>query len=126
MSKINVLILEDDSLEATLLKEYLEEYNYNIVKVTSTVDEALDVYSSQTIDLIIVDIFLNEKPEGIDFIKALPKQNPNFTTPCIFLKRHTDRSIFEEAKMTNPHGYYIKPFNELELSYTIDLVLEKI
>jgi DNA-binding LytR/AlgR family response regulator len=125
MSIINVLVLEDDAFEATILKDYLEQSNFNIVKVAKNIEDAINAYHSNTVDFIIIDIFLNGKPEGITFAKTLLKDNPKLTTPFLFLTGHTDRAIFEEARLINPHGYVLKPFNELELAYTIELILEK-
>ncbi|WP_298418767.1 response regulator transcription factor [uncultured Kordia sp.] len=125
MSKINVLILKDNSFEAKILKEFLEQNNYNIAKIARNTSEALEAYHSQTIDLMIVDLFLEGKPEGLDFTQTLVKEHPNFSTPFIFVTKHTDRIIFEEVKITSPHGFLVKPFNELELQYAIELTLKK-
>jgi len=125
MSKINVLVLEDNAFEAKLLKDYLEHYNFNIVKITDNITEAIDTYHSQSIDFIIIDIYLNGKPDGITFAKTLLKDNAIVNTPFLFLTGHSEKAIFEEARLTNPYGYVLKPFNELELVYNIELILEK-
>lgn len=125
MSKINVLILVDDSFEASVLKECIESYNFNIVKITDNITDAMNTYHSHSIDFIIADVVLNGRPDGITFVKTLLKETPELTTPFIFLTGHTERSVFEATKITKPHGYILKPFNEQEVLYTIELVLEK-
>lgn len=121
---INVLILEDDAFEAMILKEYLESHNFNVVKVTKDVAESIEVYHSNVIDFIIIDIFLNGKPDGITFAKTLIKGTRS-DVPFLFLTGHSERPIFEEAKTTQPYGYILKPFNEGELAYAIELILDK-
>ncbi|GAA3625646.1 LytR/AlgR family response regulator transcription factor [Flavivirga jejuensis] len=124
MHIINVLVLEDDDFEAVILKEYLEENHFNIVKICNNIVDAIEIYHTQTIDFIIIDIFLNGKPDGITFAKTLLKRTRN-VTPFLFLTGHAERSIFENAKVTHPHGFVLKPFNEKELVYTIQLILNK-
>ncbi len=124
MHTINVLVIEDDDFEAELLKECLEDNHFNIVKITDNIVDAIEIYYSRTIDFIIIDIFLDGRPEGITFAKILVK-DPNSTTPFLFLTGHTERSIFENAIATRPHGFVLKPFNERELVYSIELILNK-
>jgi len=45
--------------------------------------------------------------------------------PFLFLTGHTERPVFEKAKAIQPYGFNVKPFNEEELIYTIELILNK-
>ncbi len=120
---IHVLILEDDDFEAEILKESLETQNFSTHRV-STLYDALEVFAATKFDFVIIDIHINGKPEGITFAKTIIKDAAQ-TTPFMFLTGHSERAIFEEAKITSPHGFLLKPFNELELAYSIELILEK-
>lgn len=122
-SIIQILILEDDDFEAAILKESLEEHNFSIQRA-STIDEALNLFSLKTFDFAIIDIFINGKPEGITLASIISKDTTQ-PIPFLFLTGHTERSIFEKAKITNPYSFLLKPFNEQELSYTIELILNK-
>lgn len=124
MDKINVLVIEDNATEKEALLKVLLANNYNVVGVAASHKEALELFYSTKVDIVIVDIFLNGVPEGIAFAETLSIV-PNQSKPFVFLTSTTDRSIFERAKLTNPFSYLLKPFNELELLYALELAIEK-
>lgn len=124
MDSINVLIVEDTPAESTALVSVLEASNYNIVGVATTFKEALDLFYNNKIDIAIVDIFLHGAPDGISFAETI-NAVPNAAKPFVFLTSSTDRKIFERAKLTQPFSYLLKPFNELEIQYAIEMAVEK-
>lgn len=125
MTKIQILIIEDEPHESQKIKELLEEENnFNVVAIATNLKEALGVYFSENIDIILIDIFLNNKPDGIVFAETIMK-NKKTLRPFIFLTNANSRTIFESAKLTKPYSYLLKPFNKLELKYTLELALEK-
>lgn len=121
---INVLIVEDEDFEAMILKEYLESNNFNVVKAAKNISESIEAYHANVIDFIIIDIYLDGKPDGITFAKTLLNSTTN-CVPFLFLTGHHERPVFEKAISTHPNGYILKPFNETELIYSIELILEK-
>ncbi|PKH52011.1 hypothetical protein CXF68_15510 [Tenacibaculum sp. Bg11-29] len=123
MSKIRVLIIEDDPFELNKIKLSLEKYNFKIVGTATNLKDALEVYYSINVDIIIIDIFLNNKPEGITFAKTIISKNEKLR-PFLFLTSAISKTIFETAKLTNPYSYLLKPFNELELKYSLELAIE--
>lgn len=124
MKKINILIIEDNINEANLLKSHLESLSYTIVGIASNLKDALGVYFSEEIDLVIIDVFLNNQPDGIVFVEKINEQTKNIK-PFIFLTSSMDRAVFERAKITQPYSFLLKPFNKNEIAYTIELALEK-
>lgn len=44
--------------------------------------------------------------------------------PFIFLTALRSRAVFDAAKSTQPFNYLLKPFNQLELRYAIELAIE--
>lgn len=123
MKKINILIIEDNSNEANLLRSHLESLSYTIVGVASNLKDALGVYFSEEIDLVIIDVFLNNQPDGIVFVEKINEQT-KIIKPFIFLTSSMDRAVFERAKITQPYSFLLKPFNKHEIAYTIELALE--
>ncbi|WP_459211122.1 LytR/AlgR family response regulator transcription factor [Aquimarina rhabdastrellae] len=124
MDKINILIIEDTSEDALELKELLEDNNYHVVAIASTYQEALTLFYQLPIDLIIIDVFLNGNPDGITFAETI-SITPNILKPFVFLTSSKDRQIFERAKLTKPFSFLLKPFNELEVLYAIEMAVEK-
>lgn len=124
MDNINVLIIEDTPSESDVLIKVLEENNYNVVGLATNHKDALTLFYNNKVDIAIVDIFLNGSPDGIAFAETI-NVVPNASKPFVFLTSSTDRQIFERAKLTKPFSYLMKPFNELELLYALELAVEK-
>ncbi|GGI56731.1 LytR/AlgR family response regulator transcription factor [Winogradskyella haliclonae] len=124
MDNINVLVVEDTVSESDVLIASLEANNFNVVGLATNFKDAISLYHSTNPDVLIVDIFLNGFPEGINVAEAI-SVNPDKAKPFVFLTSSSDRQIFERAKLTRPFSYLLKPFNELELFYAIEMALEK-
>ncbi len=122
MKKIKILILEDDAYDAELLKATLLD-NYEVI-IAETFNEATEKYKVNAPDLLILDIYINKEHEGIRFAESLTKEN-NDVPPIIFLTSANDLATFRLAKKINPDSYLLKPFNELELQFSIELAFEK-
>jgi len=124
MQKINILIIEDEATESTLLASILEDHNYSVVGVAKDFKTALKLFYELPIDLVIVDVFLNGKPDGITFAETITI-TPNALKPFVFLTASKDRAIFERARLTKPFSFLLKPFNALEVIYAIEMAIEK-
>lgn len=124
MDQINVLIIEDTPAQSDALSKVLVANNYNVIGIAPTYTEALDLFYKNTIDIIIIDVFLDGKPEGITFAETI-NIIPNAAKPFVFLTSSQDRQIFERAKLTKPFSFLMKPFNELEILYAIEMAVEK-
>jgi two-component system LytT family response regulator len=124
MDKVNVMIVEDMVGESDGLSKVLLANNYNLVGVARTLNEALKLFYANKVDVVIIDIFLNGKPEGITFAETM-NVIPNRSKPFVFLTSSNDRQIFEKAKLTRPFSFLMKPFNELEILYAIEMAVEK-
>lgn len=121
MKSINILILEDEPKEAKKLKTVLEANNYNVIAVCNTVESAENILKTKSIDFCILDIFLGKELGGIQLAEKISEYN----IPFFFLTSSKDRFVFEKAKLTHPFSYLLKPFNELELLFTLELAIEK-
>ena len=124
MDNINVLIIEDTVAESDALVKVLTENNYNIAGVARTYQEALTMFYKNTIDIVVIDVFLDGKPDGITFAETI-NIVPNGVKPFVFLTSSKDRQIFERAKLTKPFSFLMKPFNELEILYALEMAVEK-
>lgn len=124
MDNINVLIIEDTPEQSDALVKVLVENNYTITGVAANFTDALKLFYENTIDVIIIDVFLDGKPDGITFAESI-NIIPNASKPFVFLTSSQDRQIFERAKLTKPFSFLLKPFNELEILYAIEMAVEK-
>jgi DNA-binding LytR/AlgR family response regulator len=119
MDNINVLIIEDTPAESDALIHVLKANNYTVVGVAPTYTEALRLFynSEIKIDIVVIDIFLDGKADGITFAETI-NIVPNKSKPFVFLSSSKDRQIFERAKLT-------QPFSELEILYALEMAVEK-
>lgn len=125
MNNVNVLIVEDNPIESEALVEVLKTHNYSVIDVVRNFQTALDVFlSKKEIDIVIIDVFLGEHPEGITFAETINSLKQS-KKPFLFLTSSTDKNLFERAKATMPFSYMVKPFNELEILFSIHLAIEK-
>jgi two-component system LytT family response regulator len=124
MDNINVLIIEDTPEQSDALSLVLQNNNYNIVGVARNYADALTLFYRNTVDIIIIDVFLDGKPDGITFAETI-NIVPNACKPFVFLTSSQDRQIFERAKLTKPFSFLMKPFNELEIIYALEMAVEK-
>ncbi|EDP96241.1 response regulator transcription factor [Kordia algicida OT-1] len=120
MENLHILLLEDDLLEATNLLQLLTKHDYRVTHA-KTIIEAHKHVKNTIFDMTILDIMIDGKPQGIDLAVQLAKEDIHI--PFIFLTSIHSRAIFDKAKYTKPFSYLLKPFNEMELLYTIELAI---
>ncbi|AXT62640.1 DNA-binding response regulator [Aquimarina sp. AD10] len=121
MKTLQILILEDNIDDAQNIINLLsQEYSITLVNTLVKAKEALGI---STFDLAILDIDINGKLDGIEFAKYL--QQTSSSIPFLFLTSMQSKTVFNAAKLTKPFTYLLKPFNTIELQYTIELAIEK-
>ncbi|HEU4551903.1 MAG TPA: LytTR family transcriptional regulator DNA-binding domain-containing protein [Chitinophaga sp.] len=124
MQPVKIMIVEDDPQQAALLQDMLEDQDYEVTGVADTLPAALKLFYTQPPDLVVIDVFLHGKRDGIAFATQI-NESGDMQKPFIFLTSAADRTTFDAARLTTPFSYLLKPFNELELQYAIELAIEK-
>jgi CheY-like chemotaxis protein len=123
MNKPNIMLVEDEFIIATDIKERLENLGYSVCALLDTGEAALEKAQTLLPDLVLMDIFLKGQMDGIEAAMVL---NENAKLPIIFLTAYASEDIIERAKLTEPMGYIIKPFKDRELRAAIEIALYKI
>ncbi len=121
MKNLQLLLLEDLEEEALELSSFLEDNDYD-VSHAKNIEEAESLIKNRFFDVIILDIMINGKPEGIALAQRLNKQG--IDVPFLFLTSMQGKEVFDEAKLTNPLVYLLKPYNKLELLFSLELAIE--
>lgn len=121
MKQLQVLLLEDQEEEAREIVSFLHDNNYKVNHVKN-LEEAEKETENHFFDVIILDIMINGRPDGISLAHRLNKEGIN--VPFLFLTSMQGREIFDEAKLTNPLVYLLKPYNKLELLFSLELAIE--
>ncbi|MCK9209695.1 MAG: PAS domain S-box protein [Ignavibacteriaceae bacterium] len=122
MEKKNILIVEDEGIIAMDLQNRLVSLGYNVIDIVSTGKEAISIAQTKAPDLILLDIMLKGNIDGIDAAQKIRTEN---NIPVIFLSAYADEKTLERAKLAEPYGYILKPFEERELHSTIKVALYK-
>lgn len=122
MDRKRIMIVEDESITAMSIKSSLKDAGYDVTSVVSTAEEAVMKAEEDQPDLVLMDIVLNGKMDGIE--AALHIQS-RFDIPVIYLTAYSDDKMISRIRETTPFGYIIKPFDERELRVAVELALYK-
>ena len=118
MSKLKILILEDDVIQSAALKRMITNMGYEVVGTAVSGERALQIFRETAPDIAILDINVKGNMDGIELGKII---NQERKIPIIYLTAYP--SAYERAKMTHPSAFFSKPYNEGDLSNAIDLAI---
>jgi PAS domain S-box-containing protein len=117
-----ILLVEDEALIAMDLERRLERLGYSVTSIAKTADEAVRLAASHMPDLILMDIHLSGKRDGIEAAEEIRKI---LDIPVVFLTAHNDNDTVERARATGPFGYITKPFDKANLRIHIEIAISK-
>jgi len=117
-----IMIVEDEAITALYLKERLLKKGYVVAGIESSAEDAMIRAEELMPDLVLMDIFLSGKMNGIEASRHIYTR---LRIPIVFLTAYSQDSLVELAIKTEPFGYMIKPFNEVELYANIEIALLK-
>lgn len=120
MINARILIVEDEVVVAMEIQSYLERLGYSIVAKVDTGIKAVNLTTAEKPDLILMDIQLKGKMDGIE---AASRIRSDSVIPIIFLTAHADEEKLERAKATLPFGYLLKPVQDRDLKAAIEMAL---
>lgn len=119
---MDILVVEDESIVAKDIEQCLKRLGYQVIGVLDTAEAAIEAVKKRQPDLVLMDIMLKGEMSGIDAAEAI---RDSHRIPVIFLTAYTDESTLSKAKLTEPFGYIIKPFKEIDIQTSIEIALYK-
>ncbi len=122
METKTIIIVEDDEITALNLNLSLQKHGYSVVAVCDNAAQAKNKVASFQPDIVIIDISLQESNDGIELAKTIKSKH---NIPFIYLTSYSDDDIISQAKLTEPYGYIVKPFDPSSLHATIQMALFK-
>ena len=122
MSGERIMVVEDESILVMLLKRKLHSYGYGEIDWVDNGEDAVRNAESFKPDLILMDIVLKGTMDGIETAKRI---HENFDIPIIYLTAYTSDEVIKHALETEPYGYILKPFREVEINANIKMALHK-
>jgi len=120
MIDAKILVVEDENIVALEIKKRLQKLGYIVPGVASTGEDAIIKAEGILPDLVLMDIMLKGE---IDGIQAAGEIRSRFNIPVIYLTAYSDEETLERAKLTEPYGYILKPFEEDDLRTAIEIAL---
>lgn len=118
---IKIMIVEDESIVAWDLEQRLNLLGYEVICKAVSGEDALKLVKTNKIDLILMDIILKGKLNGIETAILIKKE---FNIPIIYNSANSDFKTREEIKKTKPYEYLIKPFDDHHLQKAINNILK--
>ena len=122
MSSCRILIVEDESIAAMALEECLHDFGYEVTNIAPSRENALSSLENDPPDLVLMDINLRGKEEGIELGELVMKR---WDIPVVFLTAYADKETISKAKEAFPYGYMVKPYVERELQAVIETAVHK-
>ncbi|MDP5121189.1 MAG: response regulator [Spirosomaceae bacterium] len=117
---LKILLVEDEGIIAADMENMLEKMGYEVLETAMDFEEAVERLEEETPDLILLDVNLGGRKDGIDLAAVI---NENYHIPFIFTTSYTDGPTVERAKKVNPIGYLVKPFKQEQLYTTIEIAM---
>lgn len=115
-----ILVVEDEFIIAEDISETLRSLGYEVVGNAMNFYEAIKFLDEKTTDLVLVDINLGDKKDGIDVGTSIKE---TYKLPFIFITSHADKTTVDRAKHLKPNGYLVKPFDKNDLYTSIEIAL---
>ncbi len=121
-SDAGILIVEDERIIAEDLRRTLESLGYSVAGIASSGEEAIKKAAETRPDLVLMDIRLQGRMDGTE---AASRVRDEFDIPVVYLTAYADEGTLQRARITEPYGYIIKPFQQRELCSSIEIALYK-
>ena len=118
MRVLNIGIVEDELVIARTILNTLDELGYSHCGPAINYSEAMEMLEHNKPDLLLLDIQLSGKKDGIDVAEKI---NELYPSPFIFLTANSDAETIDRAKKVKPHAYIVKPFTKEELFAAIEI-----
>jgi DNA-binding LytR/AlgR family response regulator len=119
---IKILVVEDEMLIGAKISMQLSNMGYEVTGILPRGEEALLHIQENKPDIVLLDIQLKGKLDGIDTalqIQALAD------IPVIYLTANADEATFNRAKISRPYAFISKPYKQLDLQRAIELTINR-
>jgi len=122
MSQAKILIVEDENIVALDIQNQVESLGYTVAAAVRSGERAIEKVDETRPDLVLMDTQLSGSRDGI---QAAEHIHDRFDLPVIYLTAYADEETLQRAKVTEPYGYILKPFEARELHSAIEIALYK-
>jgi len=121
-AKVKILVVEDELIIAKGIEKRLKALGYSVTDTVASGEEAVRLALETLPDLVLMDINLQG---GIDGVMAADQIRSQADIPIIFLTAYADSDTLARAKVSEPFGYIVKPFQDITLKSSIEMAIYK-
>ncbi len=122
MTENSILIVEDEIIVAENIRGKLRQLGYHVPDIVVSGKAALEALMRHPVDLVLMDIQLSGAWDGIETATRIREQ---YDIPIIYHTAYADEDTLQRAKLTEPFGYLLKPFQIRELRSNVEMALYK-
>ena len=122
MTRARILVVEDEGIVAQDIRNRLTRHGYTVVGVVETGADAVRLTAELQPDLVLMDIHLKGPMDGVEAAEQIRAGSP---IPVVYLTAYADDATLRRARVTEPFGYILKPFEERELPTILEMALYK-
>ncbi|GEM_PF-614977 len=115
-----ILVAEDEKDVAAILTQSLKQEGYEVTAVVSSGEDVVAEVGRDTPDLVLMDIRLDGKIDGIEATRRLCSY---YDVPVVYVSALSDSRTLERTKTTEAYGYLIKPVSPKDLRFGIETAL---
>lgn len=119
---IKILVVEDEMIIGAKISMQLTSLGYEVTGILPRGEEAVVHVEENKPDIVLLDIHLKGKLDGIDTALQIQKLA---NIPIIFLTANSDEATFNRAKVTKPFAFISKPYKQLDLQRAIELTISR-
>ncbi len=119
---VKILVVEDEMVIGAKICMQLNTLGYEVTGILPRGEEVLNHVQENRPDIILLDIHLKGKMDGIETAAGIEK---HFQIPVIYLTANADEATFNRAKTTRPAAFISKPFKQLDLQRAIELTISR-
>jgi two-component system, cell cycle sensor histidine kinase and response regulator CckA len=122
MIRPQIMVVEDESIVAEDMKAMLEGFGYTVPAVAFSGEDAVKKAIDTQPDLVLMDIVLKGQMSGVEAVERIRSR---CNIPVVYVTAYADEKTVRRAKVTEPFGYLLKPFDARELQTAIEIALYK-
>ena len=115
-----IFVVEDEAIVSDDIADTLRHLGYEVAGTAQAGLAALIEIEKTSPDLVLLDITLAGRLDGIQVGAAVRKR---LGVPIVYLTAHSDKATMQRAFETEPDGYVSKPFTDLALRTAIEKAL---
>jgi DNA-binding LytR/AlgR family response regulator len=119
---VKILVVEDEMIIGAKISMQLTSLGYEVTGILPRGEEAILHAKENKPDIILLDINLKGKLDGIETATELQQQA---AIPIIYITANSDEATFNRAKSTKPYAFITKPFKQLDLQRAIELTISR-